>query len=139
MAGKQRRNPGPAFHARVALAAIKSDKTLSELAEPFEVHAGQITAWKRQLHENASVAFGQTPVKEKGPDIRKMQARIGQPTLENDFPEHAHIKAGRLSAKMRRMAIDVLYRKSGTNRRQPGNAIYPCLLRNVPAVRPIKR
>jgi transposase-like protein len=99
MARKQRRNHSPAFKAKVALAALKGDKTLSELAEQFEVHANQITEWKRQLHENASVAFGQKPEKEKGPDIQKMQAKIGQLTLENDFLEHALIKAGLLSAK----------------------------------------
>ncbi len=97
MARKQRRSHSPAFKAKVALAAIKGDKTLSELAEQFEVHANQITEWKRQLQENASVAFGQKP--EKGPDIQKMQAKIGQLTLENDFLEHALIKAGLLSAK----------------------------------------
>lgn len=99
MARKQRRNHSPAFKAKVALAAIKGDKTLSELAEQFEVHPNQITEWKRQLHENASVAFGQKLEKEKGPDIQKMQAKIGQLTLENDFLEHALIKAGLLSAK----------------------------------------
>jgi hypothetical protein len=70
---------------KVALAAIKGDKTLSELAEPFEVHAGQIDAWKRQPPANESVAFGQKPAKEKGPDLRKMQAGIAQLMLENDF------------------------------------------------------
>ena len=49
MARKQRRNHSPIFKAKVALAALKGDKTIAELAEQFEVHPNQITDWKRQL------------------------------------------------------------------------------------------
>jgi transposase-like protein len=83
----------------VALAAIKGDKTLSELAAQFEVHPNQITDWKRQLQENAAAVFGESREKENEPDIQRMQAKIGQLALENDFLETALIKAGMLSAK----------------------------------------
>ena len=96
MARRQRRNHSLVFKAKVALAALKGDKTIAELAEQFEVHPNQITDWKRQPQENAAVAFGEKPEKDKGPDI---QAKIGQLTLENDFLENALIKAGLLSAK----------------------------------------
>ena len=99
MARRQRRNHSSAFKAKVALAALKGDKTITELAEQFEVHPNQITDWKRQLQENATIAFGEKPEKDKGPDIQRMQAKIGQLTLENDFLENALIKAGLLSAK----------------------------------------
>ena len=99
MARKQRRKHSSAFKAKVALAALKGDKTIVELAEQFEVHPNQITEWKRQLQENVSVVFGQSQEKEKEPDIQRMQAKIGQLTLENDFLETALIKAGLLSAK----------------------------------------
>ena len=99
MARRQRRNHNSAFKAKVAMAALKGDKTVAELAAQFEVHANQITDWKRQLHENAATVFGERREKEKEPDIQRMQAKIGQLTLENDFLENALIKAGMLSAK----------------------------------------
>jgi transposase len=99
MARRQRRNHSSAFKAKVAMAALKGDKTVAELAAQFEVHANQITDWKRQLHENAATVFGERREKEKEPDIQRMQAKIGQLTLENDFLETALIKAGMLSAK----------------------------------------
>ena len=99
MAKRPRRNHSSVFKAKVALAALKGDKTIAELAEQFEVHPNQITDWKRQLQKNATIAFGEKPEKEKGPDIQRMQAKIGQLSLENDFLENTLIKAGLLSAK----------------------------------------
>jgi transposase-like protein len=55
---RTRRNHGATFKAQVALAAIKGDKTLSELAEPFSVHPTQITEWKQQLLARAAEVFG---------------------------------------------------------------------------------
>ena len=49
MTGRPRRNHTPAFKAKVALAAIKGDRTLAQLAEQFDVHPNQITSWKAQL------------------------------------------------------------------------------------------
>jgi transposase-like protein len=99
MAKRPRRNHSSAFKAKVAMAALKGDKTVAELAAQFEVHPNQITDWERQLHENAATVFGERREKEKEPDIQRMQAKIGQLTLENDFLENALIKAGMLSAK----------------------------------------
>ena len=99
MTRRKRRNHSPEFKAKVAIAAVKGDKTLAELAQQFDVHPNQITDWKTQLLEHSSVVFGEKQAKESGPDIQTMQAKIGQLTLENDFLEKALTKAGLLSAR----------------------------------------
>lgn len=97
---RTRRNHAPGFKAKVALAAIKGDKTLAELAEQFDVHPNQISEWKQQLQESAVDVFGNGPrAKPAEPDIKVLHAKIGQLTLENDFLEGALTKAGLLSAK----------------------------------------
>ena len=58
MARRTRRTHAPAFKAKVALAAIKGEKTLAELAQHYDVHPNQITAWKGQLVEAAAGVFG---------------------------------------------------------------------------------
>ena len=58
MQRRARRNHTPVFKAKVALAAIKGDRTLAQLAEQFDVHANQITAWKAQLESGAADVFG---------------------------------------------------------------------------------
>ena len=58
MQRRARRNHTPAFKARVALAAIKGDRTLAQLAEQFDVHPNQITSWKAQLEGGAADVFG---------------------------------------------------------------------------------
>jgi transposase len=61
MTRRPRRNHSPAFKAKVALAAIKGERTLVELAEQFDVHPNQITQWRTQLLEGASGVFGAAP------------------------------------------------------------------------------
>ena len=58
MSRRPRRNHTPAFKAKVALAAVKGDRTVAQLAEQFDVHPNQVTTWKAQLEEGASDVFG---------------------------------------------------------------------------------
>ena len=84
---RPRRNHTAAFKAKVAVAALKGDKTLAELAEKFDIHANQITQWRTQLLEGASGVF-LTPGEKRdttGPSVKDMQAKIGQLAMENDF------------------------------------------------------
>ena len=101
MTKRTRRNHSAAFKAKVALAALKGDKTLAELAQQYGVHANQVTEWKRQLLERASDVFGaaSTGKADDGPDLKALHAKIGQLTWENDFLSGALTKAGWLSAK----------------------------------------
>jgi transposase-like protein len=101
MTKRSRRTHSPAFKAKVALAAIKGEKTLAELAQQFDVHPNQITTWKSQLLEGASSVFGQEKAESKtaAVDLKSLHAKIGELTLANDFLEGALSKAGLLSAK----------------------------------------
>ena len=100
MSRRPRRNHTPAFKAKVALAAIKGDRTLVELAEQFDVHPNQITSWKAQLEGGAADVFGLgNGAAQPTVDVKSLHAKIGELTLENDFLEGALTKAGLLSAK----------------------------------------
>jgi transposase len=96
---RTRRNHGATFKAQVPLAAVKGDKTLAELSEQFHVHPTQVTEWKQPLLARAADVFGGTKPTSDTPDLKTLHAKIGQLALENDFLEHALIKAGLLSAK----------------------------------------
>ena len=100
MTRRSRRNHTPAFKARVALAAVKGEMTLSDLAQQFDVHPNQIAQWKTQLMEGAAGVFDSRPGRcEPAVDLKSLHAKIGELTLEKDFLEGALGKAGLLSAK----------------------------------------
>jgi len=100
MSRRKRRNHAPAFKAKVALAAVRGEETLAELAKRFDVHPNQISQWKDQLQGNAANVFGAESRPSEPPvDIKALHAKIGELTLENDFLEGALIKVGLLSAK----------------------------------------
>ncbi len=102
MTKRTRRTHAAAFKAKVALAAVKGEKTLAELAQQCDVHPNQITAWKARLVEAALGLFGSAGMaSDAAPaiDVKTLHAKIGELTLENDFLSGALTKAGLLSAK----------------------------------------
>ena len=88
MTKRIRRNHSPAFKAKVALAAVKGEKTLAELAQQFDVHPNQITTWRGQLMEGAAGVCGSdghSGPAEPAIDVKTLHAKIGELTLVNDY------------------------------------------------------
>ena len=99
MSKRPRRNHSPVFKAKVAVDAIRGEKTLAELAKLHDVHANQIVDWKNQLLDRASSVFGAETTSAPTIDLKELHAKIGQLALENDFLAGALSKAGMLSVR----------------------------------------
>ena len=86
---KIRRKHSGSFKAKVALAALKGDETVAELASRFQVHPSQVHAWKRVLVESAPGLFRNGGGQEKTNEalIGQLYQQIGQLTVERDFLE----------------------------------------------------
>ncbi len=98
MTRRARRNHSAAFKAKVALDALRGDRTLAELAKAHDVHPNQITDWKNQLLKGAANVFG-AETSEPTIDLKELHAKIGQQSLEIDFLSGALTRVGLLSAK----------------------------------------
>ncbi|MFN8737451.1 MAG: IS3 family transposase [Betaproteobacteria bacterium] len=86
MSRRTRRTHSATFKAKVALAGVRGDKSLAELAKQFDVHPNQITDWKNQLVAQSAVVFGGDAKTAEPPvDLKALHAKIGQLALENDF------------------------------------------------------
>ena len=98
MTRRPRRNHSTAFKAKVAVAAIKGEQTLIELAQGFDVHPNQIKQWRDQLLEGATGVLGDAQKADLAPviDVKTLHAKIGELALENDFLSSALGKAGLL-------------------------------------------
>ena len=84
---RPRRNHAASFKAKVAIAALRGDQTLSELAQQFDVHPNQIQDWKRKLAAGAQDVFGGHAVEAQHneQEVQKLHAKVGQLTMENYF------------------------------------------------------
>ena len=87
MTRRKRRNHSAAFKAKVALAALKGERTLAELADQYDVHPNQIQDWKKRLVDGAQDVFGGNEIEAQHTqrEIEKLHAKVGQLTMENDF------------------------------------------------------
>ena len=86
---QSRQKHSATFKAKVALAALKGDRTVGELAGEYGVHPSQIHAWKKALLDGAADIFergGRKPVAEVDEEtVRSLHAKIGELAVANDF------------------------------------------------------
>jgi transposase len=87
MTRRKRRNHSSALKAKVALSALKGDRTLAELAEQFDIHPNQIQEWKKRVVDGAEDVFGGNAVdaQHNEKEVEKLHAKIGKLSMENDF------------------------------------------------------
>jgi putative transposase len=123
MTKRSRRTHSPVFKAKAALAAIKGEKTVAELAQQFDVRPNQITTWKGQLPEGATAS--RFPIRRSADVARSFAARGREhwPPACGDADE-THGDRGDLSPSERQQAC------------APGHKIYPYLLRKLKVERP---
>ena len=85
----QRRKFGKAIKAKVAIEAIKGEKTINEIASIYEVHPNQVSLWKKQALEKLPEAMADGRTRQardsKGVDEEKLHQKIGQQAVEIDF------------------------------------------------------
>jgi transposase len=100
----KRKHYNPQFKAKVALEAIRGEKTISELVSQYEVHATLINNWKRQLLDEASSLFEKGNKVHKGEEshqaqIDELYRQIGQLKVERDFLANRSAQLGLKSEK----------------------------------------
>ena len=96
MTKRKRRNHSPVFKAKVAVAAVRGERTLADLAEQFEVHPNQIQDWKKKLVADAEHVFGAGAVEAEHSEqeTQQLHAKIGQLTMEKDFYPKRSVETG---------------------------------------------
>lgn len=84
---RPRRTHSPSFKARVALEALRGEKTLAELAKQYDVHPNQITGWKNEAMQRLPEVFGDAAGSHamSREIVHDLHAKIGELTVERDF------------------------------------------------------
>ena len=79
------------FKARVALEALRGDRTVQEIAGRHKVHPNQVSTWKKQALEGLGAIFEQGAGKsdDRETDVRDLHAKIGELAVQNDFLSRA--------------------------------------------------
>ena len=84
---KRRRFSGE-LKAKVALEALRGDRTLQEIASKHQVHPNQVSTWKRQAMEGLGAMFSngvERRRRDHGSEVHELHATIGELTVERDF------------------------------------------------------
>ena len=91
MTKRKRRNHSPSFKAKVAMAAVRGDKTLAELSQQYDVHPNQIQDWKKRLMSGAEELFENGTAKSDDTErkMKELHAKIGELTMDRDFLSRA--------------------------------------------------
>lgn len=88
MTKRKRRNHAPSFKAEVAMAAIRGEKTMVEIAQEYDVHPNQIQDWKKRLITEAEQLFEGCNHRDRISSremVQELHAKIGELTMERDF------------------------------------------------------
>lgn len=101
---RKRRQYSPEFKAKVALAAIRGEKTIAELGAQYEIYPAQVNTWKRELLENASTLFDSGKSAHKAQSEAKTEndelyRQIGKLKVERDFLAERSAQLGLLPEK----------------------------------------
>ncbi len=97
MTKQSRRKFSADFKAKVALEAIKNQKTLAQLSQQFGVNPITISKWKAEFLQNMAIVFsGSNPSENEhsSAEVEKLYAQIGQLKVENDFLKKSARKLG---------------------------------------------
>lgn len=91
MTKRKRRNHSPGYKAKVAMAAVRGDKTLAELSQQYDVHPNQIVDWKKRLVSGAEELFenGTHKAEDSEQKVKELHAKIGELTMDRDFLSRA--------------------------------------------------